>query len=42
MQKTLTQLHEELKKGTITIDSLVLTSKNTIKEKDALTEGILF
>lgn len=34
MQKTLKQLHEELKNGTTTVEALVETSKKTIAEKD--------
>lgn len=34
MQKTLKQLHEEIKNGTITIEALVDASKKTISEKD--------
>lgn len=39
--KTLTQLHQELISGTITIDSLVLASKNTIAEKDGEIHALL-
>ncbi len=39
--KTLTQLHEELKNGTSTIESLVLASRNTIKEKDTEIHALL-
>ncbi len=41
MQKTLKQLHEELKNGIITIDALVDTSKKTIKEKDGDIHALL-
>lgn len=39
--KTLTQLHEELKSGKITIASLVLASKHTIAEKDGEIHALL-
>lgn len=39
--KTLTQLHEELKKGTTTIEALVADCKKTIKEKDGEIHALL-
>lgn len=39
--KTLTQLHEELKNGTSTVESLVFASRNTIKEKDGEIHALL-
>lgn len=41
MQKTLKQLHEELKNGTIAVESLVETSKKTISEKDKEVHALL-
>lgn len=41
MQKTLKQLHEELKNGATTIDALVLESQNIIKEKDGEIHALL-
>jgi aspartyl-tRNA(Asn)/glutamyl-tRNA(Gln) amidotransferase subunit A len=41
MQKTLKQLHTELKNGTITVASLVLDSKNKIKEQDGEIHSLL-
>jgi aspartyl-tRNA(Asn)/glutamyl-tRNA(Gln) amidotransferase subunit A len=39
--KTLTQLHEELKNGTTTVDALVEDSKKIIKEKDGDVHALL-
>lgn len=39
--KTLTQLHEELKNGSTTIESLVQASRNTITEKDGEIHALL-
>lgn len=41
MQKTLKQLHEELKNGTTTVRDLVAQSQNTIKEKDEEVHALL-
>lgn len=41
MQKTLTQLHEELKSGALTVEALVETSKKRIKEKDGDIHALL-
>ncbi len=41
MQKTLQQLHEELKSGTLTVDALVAQSKKTIAEKDGEIHALL-
>ncbi|MCF7843591.1 Asp-tRNA(Asn)/Glu-tRNA(Gln) amidotransferase subunit GatA [Candidatus Gracilibacteria bacterium] len=41
MQKTLKQLHEELKNGTITVESLVIECKKTIAEKDGDIHALL-
>jgi aspartyl-tRNA(Asn)/glutamyl-tRNA(Gln) amidotransferase subunit A len=41
MQKTLTQLHEELKKGMMTIESLVSTCRKRIAEKDGEIHALL-
>ncbi len=41
MQKKLSQLHEELKNGTLTIEALVESSKKTINEKDKEIHALL-
>ncbi len=41
MQKTLQQIHEELKNGTLTVEALVESSKKTIAEKDADVHALL-
>lgn len=41
MQKTLQQLHEELKNGTLTIEELVASSTKTIEEKDKEIHAVL-
>jgi aspartyl-tRNA(Asn)/glutamyl-tRNA(Gln) amidotransferase subunit A len=41
MQKTLKQLHDELKNGTLSIDALVDECKKTIKEKDGDIHALL-
>jgi aspartyl-tRNA(Asn)/glutamyl-tRNA(Gln) amidotransferase subunit A len=41
MKKTLKQLHEELKNGSLTIDTLVANCKKTIKEKDGEVHALL-
>ncbi|MDQ5962607.1 MAG: aspartyl-tRNA(Asn)/glutamyl-tRNA(Gln) amidotransferase subunit [Patescibacteria group bacterium] len=41
MQKTVAQLHEELKKGTLTVEALVLGAKKTIKEKESEIHALL-
>lgn len=41
MQKTLKQLHEELKNGTTTVRDLVAQSQNTIKEKNGEIHALL-
>ena len=41
MQRTLAQLHEELKSGTLTVEALVDSSKATIKEKDGEIHALL-
>lgn len=41
MKKTLIELHEELKNGTITIEELVLSCRKKIKEKDGEIHALL-
>ncbi len=41
MQKTLKQLHEELKSGTLTVDDLVSSYKKVINEKDGEIHALL-
>lgn len=41
MKKTLRQLHEELKSGSLTVESLVAASLQTIKEKDTDVHALL-
>lgn len=41
MQRTLAQLHEELKSGSLTVEALVESSKRTIKEKDGEIHALL-
>jgi aspartyl-tRNA(Asn)/glutamyl-tRNA(Gln) amidotransferase subunit A len=41
MQKTLEQIHEELKQGTLTIEELLLSSKKVIEEKEKDVHALL-